>query len=103
MNEVIYSCLLRPSASAADGSKNEVLSAGGMTVQLQDADVWRSFCGAGIEMIVNRSGRYVLFFVRALVPRARLALGWEAPSDGFMLREEMNMLDLKSKNDRYSC
>jgi hypothetical protein len=74
MNEVIYSCLLRPSASAADGSKDELLSAGGMTVQLQDADVWRSFCSAGTEMIVNRAGRYDLLFVRAL--RRALASHW---------------------------
>jgi len=72
MNEVIYSCLLRPSANAADGGKDEVLSTGGMTVQLQDADVWRSFCSAGTEMIVNRAGRYDLLFVRALAPRNKL-------------------------------
>ena len=38
-----------------------------------------------------------------LAPRARLALGREAANYGFMIREEINMLDLKSKNDRYSC
>jgi hypothetical protein len=61
---------MRPSASAADGSKDEVLSARGKTVQLQDADVWRSFCSAGTEMIVNRAGRYDLLFVRAFAARS---------------------------------
>ena len=91
----MHPCVLRPSASAADGSKDEVLSAGGMTVQLQDADVWRSFCSAGTEMIVNRAGRYDLLFVRALAPRARLALGRETQPSHFthIGRNEINGVD----------
>ena len=92
---------MRPSANAANGGIDEILSAGGMTVQLQDADVWRSFCSAGTEMIVNRSGRYDLLFVRALAPRARHVFGRETRNYGFMFRGEINTLDYISKNDSY--
>ncbi|KAI0233131.1 hypothetical protein LSAT2_016607 [Lamellibrachia satsuma] len=57
VSETKGSMITAKRASAGDSAADEPLSGGGMTVQLEDADLWRLFCSAGTEMIVNRAGR----------------------------------------------